>query len=205
MFTAFEGQLNPCPAGLRAANLAYSFAGLATLLVAIGIMRLATGNHLVAAAEIHLRGDCRTDGVLVLLEDVAEIYSTNPDEVKAIGKIDLIPAPAEGQKRHLRLREIEDLLVLRGVNLREHRFSGASKVTIVGVVDATSTRSDGLPQAPISIRQVTDTVHQAIVAYLTEQDSENATSIVKLTITDEQALAIAHVKQSAVSGGESPW
>ena len=28
-----------------------------------------------------LRGECRTDGVLVLLADVAEIYSTNPEEV----------------------------------------------------------------------------------------------------------------------------
>ena len=72
-----------------------------------------------AAAEIHLRGECRTDGGLVLLADVAEIYATDPDEVKALGRIDLVPAPAEGQKRYLRLREIEDLLVLRGLNLRD--------------------------------------------------------------------------------------
>ena len=44
-------------------------------------------------AEIHLRTDCRSDGGLVLLSDVAEIYSTDPDEVKALGKIDLVPAP----------------------------------------------------------------------------------------------------------------
>lgn len=72
--------------------------------------RIATATALVAAiaagglgpataggAEIHLRNDCRSDGGLVLLSDVAEIYSTNPDEVKALGKIDLVPAPPKGR------------------------------------------------------------------------------------------------------------
>ncbi len=173
--------------------------------MAIGVgPSLHAGSRSRAAAEIHLRGECRTDGVLVLLADVAEIYSTNPDEVKALGRIDLMPAPADGQKRYLRLREIEDLLVLRGVNLRDHRFSGASKITIVGVVDASSPRPDGLPSAPISVRQVTETVHKAIVAYLTEQDPQNETSIVKLTLTEDQARTLASVKQLTVSGAQ-PW
>jgi flagella basal body P-ring formation protein FlgA len=204
MQTAYDRQFDSRRRGHLATSLARALAALAPLLVALWVT-LPMGSDTARAAEIHLRGDCRTDGVLVLLADVADIYSTNPDEVKALGKIDLVPAPAEGQRRYLRLREIEDLLVLRGLNLRDHRFSGASKVTIVGVVDAVSPRSDGLPTAPISLRQVTETVHKAVVAYLTEQDPSNETSIVKLTLTDEQAQTIASIKQLTVGGGASPW
>jgi flagella basal body P-ring formation protein FlgA len=205
MKTTYDRQFDARLASLFATSATHPLAGLATFVVALGIALLAVGNQSCRGAEIHLRGECRTDGVLVLLADVAEIYSTNPEEVKALGRIDLVPAPAEGRRRYLRLREIEDLLVLRGLNLREHRFSGASKVTIISVVDAVSPRSDGLPQGPISVRQVTETVHKAIVAYLTEQDPQNETSIVKLTLTDEQAQKIASVKQLTVSGGSSPW
>ncbi len=191
--------------GIIPATLARLIAGLATLLPAFVALLPAICDQQAVGAEIQLRGDCKADGVLVLLGDVAEIYSTNAEEVRALGKIDLVPAPAEGQKRHLRLREIEDLLVLRGVNLGEHRFSGAAKVAIVGVVDAASTRSDGLPQAPISVRQVTDAVHKAIASYLTDQNPDNETSIIKVTLSDEQARQLASVKQLAVAGGASPW
>ncbi|HEX4142687.1 MAG TPA: flagellar basal body P-ring formation chaperone FlgA [Pirellulales bacterium] len=205
MQTAYDRRLVFRPSGRHAKTMARVLAALATLLVALGTWPPASGDQMAAAAEIHLRGDCRADGVLVLLSDVAEIYSTNPDEVKALGRIDLVPAPAEGQRRYLRLREIEDLLVLRGLNLREHRFSGASKVTIVSVVDAVSSRSDGLPTQPISIRHVSETVQKAIVAYLIEQDPQNESSIVKITLTEDQAQAVSSVKQITVGGGSSPW
>lgn len=123
MKTAQDRQFEFHPTGLRLASQAHGMFRIAVLLGTLSLMHPALGNDTAAAAEIHLRGECRTDGVLVLLADVAEIYSTNPDEVKALGRIDLIPAPADGQKRYLRLREIEDLLVLRGLNMREHRFS----------------------------------------------------------------------------------
>jgi len=178
--------------------------GVALALAAAVILSTMAGQG-AAAAEIHLRSDCRADGVLVLLADVADIYSTNPEEIKALGRIDLMPAPVEGQKRYLRLGEIQDLLVLRGLNLREHRFSGASKVTIIGVVDAASPRSDGMPAPPVSVRQMTEKVHKAVVAYLTEQDAQNESSIVKLTLSEDQAHAIAGIKEISISGGASPW
>jgi flagella basal body P-ring formation protein FlgA len=176
----------------------------AALLAAIGAVTFAPRSQ-AAAAEIHLRTDCRCDGGLVLLGDVADIYTSDVDEMKMLGKIDLVPGPADGKKRYLRLREIEDLLVLRGLNLRDHRFSGASKVSILGVVDAVSPRSDGLPVQPVSVRQATETVQKAITAYLIERDSQNETSIVKLTLTDDQARSVANANQLVVSGGASPW
>ena len=72
----------------------------------------------------------------MLVRDVADVYATDPDEAKALGDIDLVAAPPDGQKRFLPLREIQDLLVLRGLNLREHRFTGASQVKIIGVIEA---------------------------------------------------------------------
>lgn len=75
------------------------------------------------AAEFHLHSELRTEGGLVLVKDVADVFAADPDQVKALGEIDLVAAPPDGQKRYLPLREIQDLLALRGVNLREHRFT----------------------------------------------------------------------------------
>ena len=84
------------------------------------------------AAELSLRESVRTHGPLVLLGDIAEIHAKHSVEAAELTAMDLFPAPAAGEKRVLRLREVQDLLAVRGINLAEHRFSGVSQVTIQG-------------------------------------------------------------------------
>ncbi len=66
------------------------------------------------------------------LGDVADIYVTDETQRNALRAIELCPTPPAGSSRFLRAREIQELLVLRGVNLGEHRLSGASQVEING-------------------------------------------------------------------------
>jgi flagella basal body P-ring formation protein FlgA len=55
--------------------------------------------------------------------------------------VELFPSPPPGAKRFLRLRELQDLLMTRGVKLVEHRFSGSSQVVILGPEDNVPTPS----------------------------------------------------------------
>src|SRR5487761_1443723 len=78
------------------------------------------------AAEIQLKSECNASG-LVRLGDVAEIHSHDPAEVRELKDIELFPAPPPGGKSLVRAREVQDLLALRGMNLSQHRLTGASQ------------------------------------------------------------------------------
>ena len=87
-----------------------------------------------AAAELRLRAQCNPAGPVVTLGDVAEIDSADARQAASLAAIELFPAPAAAEQRIVHVREIQDLLLLRGVNLTEHRFSGSSEVTVQAVV-----------------------------------------------------------------------
>jgi flagella basal body P-ring formation protein FlgA len=158
-----------------------------------------------SAAEFHFRSECRVDGGLVLLADVAEILDSNPEEVKRLSAIDLLPAPPAREKRILRVREIQDLLHLRGVNPNDHRFTGASQVTLLGVVDSPTVAA---PKAGFSMpmQQITSRVRAAIQEYLVERTGNKTEWDVKFDLASDQAQSLgAGGAMLQVDGGQSPW
>jgi flagella basal body P-ring formation protein FlgA len=96
------------------------------------------------AAEIHLRAQCQCDQPLVTLADVAEIFPVDDAQAEQLATTELFPAPAAGRSRRCKAREIYDVLVQRGVDLKQHRLTGASTVEIFApdvVSDAASAAS----------------------------------------------------------------
>ena len=171
---------------------------------ALAIGMIAAGMPLaLRAAEFHVHAEFRTAGGLVLVKDVADVYATDPDEAKALGEIDLIAAPADGQKRFLPLREIQDLLVLRGLNLREHRFTGASQVKIIGVIEARPSMPRSAPP-PSPVKQATETVRAAIGRYLGRKSEDADSWTVKVTLSEEQAAQVASAMQAISVEGVWP-
>lgn len=162
----------------------------------------------LAAAEINLHAECKSDGGLILLKDVADIFGQDSEAVKKLGEIDLLPAPPAGDRRRLRAREIQDILVSRGVNLREHRFSGASQVQLIGTLETPPPRKSA-SQPPVqflSPRQASDAVRQALVAYLGQQEGGRDDWDLKFTLAPEQVQTLAQAPQTlAISGGSEPW
>ena len=53
-----------------------------------------------------------------------------PAKSETLAAIELFPAPTGGEQRFLRLRELQDLLTARGLNLSEHTLSGASQIAV---------------------------------------------------------------------------
>jgi flagella basal body P-ring formation protein FlgA len=122
------------------------------------------------AAELRLRRQCSPRGPVVTLGDVAEIYSAEAGQAAKLAAMELCPASPTGQQRLLRVREIQDILALRGVNLAEHQFSGSNQVMVTSSdaaradsrQDPTSSaakRTSGRPQEAAVFSTVVTAVH----------------------------------------------
>lgn len=114
--------------------------------------------HVTVAAEIHLKAQCVTAGSVVFLRDLATVVSGNSNERESLAQIELFPAPIAGRTRIVRMREIQDILILRGVNTTKWSFFGASRVTIQ------STRPRVTPTArTVSFQQPEPSIETALV------------------------------------------
>ena len=157
------------------------------------------------AAEITVRPRCDCQRPVVTLGDIAEIDGADVQLNEKLAALDLFPAPAAGRERFLSVREIQDMLVLRGVNIARHRFSGASRIAV--------SRSVGIKQAayekPItsSARSAANhRVHDAVVDYIKSNSATTKSWTVELELTPEQVRPLlGPVRQIIVGGGKSPW
>ena len=183
---------------------------LPVLLCGLVVWGIAAGGSL--AAELRLKPQCMPGGSLVRLGDVAEIVATDSHQAAALATIELFPAPAAREQRFLGVRELQDLLVLRGVNLTEHRFSGCSQVAITGTsqsapVSVSTPTASGT--APISIaisRRACRRACDAVVKYLREHVSPDRAWTVDAELTDAQArLLIDATRPISIAGGRDPW
>ena len=178
-----------------------------------GAAALAAGAMLAAArgapaAELQLRHECRCSQSLVRLGDVAEIHAADPEQAAKLRRIELFPAPAQGQPRHLRARELQDLLALRGLDLTEHRLSGASRVEIR---NAEQPKAAPKPVAgPVTtsmMMRAEELVEKSVSTYLQQEVSSSEPWRVEVKLDNDAARAVlAAAKETfAVSGGESPF
>ena len=172
------------------------------------------------AAEIVIRAKCECSGPVVTLGDIAEINGAeingaqiNGAQINGAGQganerlaaVDLFPAPPAGRELFLHVREIQDILALRGEDIARHRFSGSSRIAIK--------RSCGVKQAayekPISdatSRSANRRVHDAVLDYLKSSSASTKAWTVDLTLMPEQIRPfLGPVRQIAVGGGKSPW
>ncbi|NLX95093.1 MAG: flagellar basal body P-ring formation protein FlgA [Rhodopirellula sp.] len=157
------------------------------------------------AAEIQIRGECRPSGAVVTLGDCATISAAAPTEETALASVELLPAPPVGQTRPLRAREIQDLLLLRGIDLRAHRFSGFSQLTVHG---PTAIAEPGAiePLAAAAARRIERQVQQAVLAYLEQTAGADQSREVQVSVTDELARRIQDAGGiTVVHGGAPPW
>lgn len=159
----------------------------------------------LAGAEIRLRPQCRPEGGLVLLGDVAEVFAGDEAELRRLRAIELMPAPAPGDQGYLGIRELQDLLHVRGVNLAEHRFSGASQVEI-------SRRSAARPsrvERPLSLgakRRARQTAERAIADYLSLQAGRSRPWEIALELDEQQQRVLADAAgETRAAGGQAPW
>lgn len=186
------------PIGRRWAGRAS--AGLAVL---VGILVLGGGS--TRAALIRLRTQCQSSGTAVTLGDLAEITAADLRQAEALAGIELFPAPSGPRQRFVRLREIQDLLFLRGVNLAEHQFSGSSQVTVLG----RGNPADDGPERPLPpslLKTANLRVIESVVQYLQEHVSADSPWTVETEIDPRRApLVVNPAQEIQIAGGAPPW
>lgn len=159
----------------------------------------------IDAAEIRLRPRCEVAQSLVTLGDVAEVFATDSGQGQRLANVELFPAPPPGKARFVRLREVEDLLVLRGINLLGHRFSGAGQVEIIRAGPVAAAPAPSTP--PVSVtRRAERLAAEAIERYLAESVSDEEPWDVQVELEASHVGAIsASGGKVAVRGGAPPW
>jgi flagella basal body P-ring formation protein FlgA len=155
------------------------------------------------SAELRLRQQCSPKNALVKLGDIAEIITTDAKEADALNQIELFPAPASDQPRVLKVRELQDLLALRGLNLANHRFSGSAQVQIAA--DKKRAASDQ-PLSEQAVKRAQRRLQEAILKYVQDQSATNQPRTVQFDLTAAQLRAAANASlQISVHGGNAPW
>jgi flagella basal body P-ring formation protein FlgA len=84
------------------------------------------------AAEMRVRAECSPQGAIVTLGDLVDLRCDSASEAERLAKITLFPAPAAGLRRFVSAREIQDMLLVRGIELIDHQFGGATSVMVLG-------------------------------------------------------------------------
>lgn len=157
------------------------------------------------AAELRLKTQCTPAAAIVTLGDVADIACPDGRQAAALAAIELFPAPGAGEERVVRVREIQDLLVLRGVNLVEHQFSGASEVAVEAAV---------APPHPAAIRPISSAetarikrrLCEVLAKYLNEQTSSQQDWGVEFELKEADARLFADpLAPIQIAGGAAPW
>jgi flagella basal body P-ring formation protein FlgA len=165
---------------------------------------VALGALPLAAAEIRLRSECRPQGAVILLGEVADIFAGNEQESTKLASVELTPAPAPGNKMYLRVREIQDQLEMRGLNMTEHRLSGASQVSVIGI--DTTPKPQRRTAVPPNTKLSTRLVHDAIVKYLSDKASATEPWDVDVQLDDDQSRIVAAAGSPLeVTGTGPPW
>ncbi len=146
-------------------------------------------------------------GPVVTLGDVAEVLTADARQADRLAALELFPAPPPGTKRYLRLREIQDLLLARGVSPLEHRITGASQVVLLGVGEGeeAETADRGLASASVTGR-AQRRVGEAVARYLQSRVSAAEPWTVDVDLTPAQARWVASGRaEISARGGAPPW
>ena len=174
----------------RCGSLGHS-ATVAMLIVGLSMGLFATIAGSSHAAEIRLRPQCQTDASIITLGHVADILTTDQQQIETLSAIELCAAPVTGQ-RFIRLREIQDRLLTHRINLLEHRFSGSSQVTVVRTEQARTQRERPLSYS--ATRTANERVNEAVAAYLWKNISANRPWNVEAQLTESQVRLLSDPK-----------
>jgi flagellar basal body P-ring formation protein FlgA len=170
-------------------------------LLCLGSCLLATTT--VRSAEITLRAKCQASGVMVTLGDVAEVVAADEATQQALEQLELVPAPAAGRSRSLRIHEVQDLIALQGVKLPDHKFSGASSIQIFSGGKLTSTSEKVSSHVAEQSRA---RVERAIREHLQANAGERLWQVsFELEAADIETVAAHRISEVSAAGGKRPW
>jgi flagella basal body P-ring formation protein FlgA len=158
-------------------------------------------------AEIMLRETAVLRGSIVRLGDVAEIVSTDADQVAELAAIPLLPAPAPGTQAFLSISQVRDLLTANAVNVGLVQIHGAATVAIsaAAVNSPKPIVSGDIATVRPERSDVSQQVAAAIVQYLKEQTGHELWEVTINVDAKLHDLCWKSGPQLTIGGGQAPW
>ena len=171
--------------------------------------------HLSAeAAEVRLRDRAVIYGSLVRVSDIAEVAAPDAEQTAMLSAIELMPAPARGQKKIVTARQLQELLELRMADAADLRISGAAAVELTGSSQASAAASPSTatsapfvaaPSEKLTRDGAVRALEQAIAEYLSTHSTTTVVWNVKVDLTELNIAAFATPGRWSVAGGQHPW
>jgi flagella basal body P-ring formation protein FlgA len=157
-------------------------------------------------AEIMLRESAVLSGSIVRLGDVAEIVSTDADEVTALKLIPLLPSPAPGTQTFLSISQLRDLLAANAVNVGLVQIHGATAVAISTLsIDSPKSIGGEIASVRPERKDVSQQVAASIVRYLKEQTGHELWEVSVNVDAKLHDLCWKSGPQLTIGGGQAPW
>jgi flagella basal body P-ring formation protein FlgA len=181
------------------------------------------------AADIALNASAVPQGSVVRLGDVAKITADNTKEAERLAALPLMPAPAPGTERFIRMREVQDLLAAHGEAMDQLRFKGELLVEVTSPEKIATTAKQATNNDMQSVRraawtsgssatlateaatdsdtsQVRDELNRQFVAYLTHASGQKADWHVLFNVPGQQLASLpADPTAWKITGGAAPW
>lgn len=171
-----------------------------------------------SAARITIRSQATPQGTVVRLGDVADIGADDSRRAEALAAMPLMPAPAPGTRRYLRMREVQDLLAAHGEDLRTLRFNGQTVVEVHApdLSAAPVAAEPPQPEPPAEpqpkpltaseISKIHEQVRGSIVRHVQAASRENNPWQVTFQLPEQHLQLLRGVaRQPLCEGGTPPW
>ena len=173
-----------------------------TIITAIAFVAILVGfGELAETAEVKLRGECSPKDSIVTLGDLADLHCDSASEAERLAQITLFPTPAAGMRRFVSAREVQDMLLVRGIDLIDHRFHGASTVLVVGR-ELSRTPTTAVRLAAGSPRLAEKKLRKALGEYLDQSGDEPWQ--IEFDLNQEVAQWISAAQSLSVGGDQEP-
>lgn len=125
--------------------------------VALYFFAIIAGSWSADAAELTLLPQAHAKGSLILLGDVVDIKSTDADRVEQLKRVELFPAPAQQRSKLMHVRELIELLVLHGIDLKDLSFTGTRTTRIYAAGQEPAVIAAGL------VKPIVETTEMVVV------------------------------------------
>ncbi|MGC3967092.1 MAG: flagellar basal body P-ring formation chaperone FlgA [Pirellulales bacterium] len=156
------------------------------------------------AAEIRLKPQAKCRGNVVMLGEVADVFAADEFQREQLLAVELGPAPLAGNRRLVRVREVQDALWMRGINLSQHQFSGSEIAEIAGGSEVSPVAGPSLTAA--SRDRAVKMAVDAVVHALQESAGNRDPFQVRVSLNDVQATAVLNCGQRVLAhGGVAPF
>lgn len=156
-------------------------------------------------AEVRLKAHARTSTSIVTLADVADVHAADEFQKQQLERIELGASPAPGSRRFVRMREVQDALWMRGINLALHQFSGVEQTEVIGPGEPVAEKA-AAPITNVERERAEQFADDAVVRALQAAAGKNDPFQVKVALDNTQIpLILTYGGRMRAEGGAAPW